>query len=118
MTLLLTKLVWNLEELAKIDDVKELGWLPVRKRLQLSILKLAHKALYNSDWLAYLWLRVFKSSYNLRSLMSLTIDCARINELNTFKDQAARSFNTLPPDIHCITDFKTFSHGAWHFLAY
>ena len=68
---------------AKIDDVKELGWLPIGKRLELSILKLAHKALHNSDWPAYLRLRVFKSSYNLRSLTSLRIDCARVNELNT-----------------------------------
>ena len=32
-----------LKRYAKIDDVKELGWLPIGKRLQLSILKLAQK---------------------------------------------------------------------------
>ena len=106
-----------LKRCAKIDDVKELGWLPIGKRLQLSILKLAHKALHNSDWPAYLRLRIFKSSCNLRSLTSLRIDCPYANELNTFQDQAAKSFNALPPDIRCITDFKTFSREVRRFLA-
>ena len=106
-----------LKRYAKIDDVKELGWLSIGKRLQLSILKLAHKALHNSDWPAYLRLRVFKSSYNLRSLTSLRIDYPYVNELNTFQDQAAKSFIALPPDIRCITDFKTFSREARRFLA-
>ena len=106
-----------LKRYAKIDDVKELGWLPIGKRLQLSILKLAHKALHNSDWPAYLRLRIFKSSYNLRSLTSLRIDCPYANELNTCQDQAAKSFNALPPDFRCITDFKTFSSEMRRFLA-
>ena len=49
-----------LKRFAKIDDVKEPGWLPIGKRSELSILKLAHQALHNSDWPAYLRLRVFK----------------------------------------------------------
>ena len=102
---------------AKIDDGEELSWLPIGKRLQLSILKLAHKALHNSDLPAYLRLRVFKSSYNLRPLMSLRIDYPYVNELNTFQDQAAKSFKAFPPDIRCIIDFKTFLREARRFLA-
>ena len=95
-----------LKRYAKIDDVKELGWLPIGKRLQLSILKLAHKALHKSDWPAYLRSRVFKSSYNLRSLTSLRIDYPYFNELNTFQDQATKSFSALPRDIRCMTDLS------------
>ena len=78
--------------------MKELGWLPIGKRLQLSILKLAHKALHKSDWPAYLRSTVFKSS--------LRIDCPYVNELNTFQDQATKSFSALPRDIRCITDLS------------
>ena len=69
-------------------------------------LEIGTKALHKSDWPAYLRSTVFKSSYNLRSLTSLRIDCPYVNELNTFQDQATKSFSALPRDIRCITDLS------------
>ena len=58
----------------------------------------------------------FSKKFLYWTLIYLT-ECARVNELNTFQDQAARSFNALSPDICCINDFKTFSREVRRFLA-
>ena len=80
------------------SGVINLNWLPIRERIELSLLKMAHKSLYYEGWLKHLQLEFQRScSYNLRSSDAPRLSVPR--ETDTFKSMAARSFNSLPDSV-------------------
>ena len=55
---------------AGVEDVVKLNWLPVNKNVELNILKLAHKSLYDETFSEYLKLNLHKVSAYLRLRLS------------------------------------------------
>ena len=91
---------------AKSSDVLNLNWLPIRERIELSLLKVTHKSLYYEGWPKNLQLEFQRScSYNL-----LRFSVPR--ETDTFKSMAARSFNSLPDSVRQLTDYHTFTKAT------
>ena len=68
-----------------IDSILKLGWLPMKERREWHVLKAAHKAIY--------------------SLLNLVISDAS----DTFQYSAATLFNSLPSNVKCCDNFKSFS---------
>lgn len=96
---------------ANEQDVINLKWLPVKERISLSLVKLAHKALHDVSWPSYL--KVTKMTSRGRNLRSETE-----NELNidthgcfegSFAHQAGKTYNELPFNIKNINEYNKFS---------
>ena len=99
----------------KSSDVINLNWLPIRERIELSLLKMTHKSLHYKGWPKHLQLEFQKScSYNLRSSDAPQLSVPR--ETDTFKSMAARSFHSLPDSVRQLTDYHTFSKATRKYL--
>ena len=99
----------------KSSDVINLNWLPIRERIELSLLKMTHKSLYYKGWPKHLQLEFQRScSYNLRSSDAPQLSVPR--ETDTFKSMAARSFNSLPDSVRQLTDYHTFAKATRKYL--
>ena len=73
---------------ARVEDVLQLNWLPVNENVELNILKLAHKSLYDETFPEYLKLNLHKvSAYSLRSSIAPVLSIPR--ESGTFQHSAA-----------------------------
>ena len=80
-----------------INDIVNIGWLPVRQQRDFHVLKLVHKALHSPSWPSYIPLNTVK---HLRSLWSgAATRLIILLERGTFQDSAAKLFNVLPADI-------------------
>ena len=90
-----------------IDSILKLGWLPMKERREWHVLKAAHKAIYSHDWPRNLQLEQVRHARNLRS--SSTINLVIPHASDTFQHSAAALFNSLPSDVKCCADFKSFS---------
>ena len=90
-----------------IDSILKLGWLPVKEHREWHVLKAAHKAIYSYDWPRNLQLEQVSNARNLRS--SSTINVVILYALDTFQFSAATLFNSLPSNIKCCDNFKSFS---------
>ena len=90
-----------------IDCILKLGWLPVKQHREWHVLKAAHKAIYSYDWPRNLQLEQVSHARNLRS--SSTINVVIPYALDTFQYSAATLFNSLPSNIKCCDNFKSFS---------
>ena len=96
---------------ARVEDVLQLNWLPVNENVELNILKLAHKSLYDETFPEYLKLNFHKvSTYSLRSLIAPVLSIPR--ESGTFQHSAATIFNKLPVAIRNITESNSFCRSA------
>ena len=92
---------------AGVEDVAKCNWLPVNKNVELNILKLAHKSLYDEMFPEYLKLNLHKvSAYSLRSLIAPLLSILR--ESGTFQHSAATIFNKLPVAIRNISEYNSF----------
>ncbi|XP_068728845.1 uncharacterized protein [Montipora capricornis] len=79
-----TCVAFVLRHYAKSSDVINLNWLPIRERIELSLLKMRHKSLYYEGWPKHLQLEFQRScSYNLRSSDAPRLSVPR--ETDTFK---------------------------------
>ena len=91
---------------SKIDDVINLGWLPMQQRPDWHLHRTVHKALYQDAWLVYLRLekvsntRITRSSNGVRSYTPM--------KKNTFQDGASKLFNSLLLNIRNKTNFFHF----------
>ncbi len=94
-------------------DVLTLGWLPIKERRDYHLSKLVYKALYFSDWPAYLKLDEYKSSRTLRSSSARRLVVPLVT--GTFQAEAARVFNDLPEDIRNCSNYKEYCTNS---LAY
>ena len=90
-----------------IDSVLKLGWLPMKERIEWHVLKAAHKAIYSHDWPRNLQLEQVRHARNLRS--SSTINLVIPHASDTFQYSAAALFNSLPSNVKCCDNFKSFS---------
>ncbi|XP_057310275.1 uncharacterized protein LOC130648252 [Hydractinia symbiolongicarpus] len=106
-----------LQRYASTNDVLViLKWLPVQERVNLSILKLAHKVLYDECSPEYLTLRWYKNGRSLRS------DAENKNKLQsdtfrkTFMDCSSALFNDLPGNIRSVVNHKEFIKKVKLFL--
>ena len=96
---------------ARVEDVLQLNWLPVNENVELNILKLAHKSLYDETFPEYLKLNLHKvSAYSLRSSIAPVLSIPR--ESGTFLHSAATIFNKLPVAIRNITECNSFCRSA------
>ena len=92
---------------AGVEDVVKLNWLPVNKNVELNILKLARKSLYNETFPEYLNLNLHKvSAYSLRSSIAPVLSIPR--DSGIFQHSAANIFNKLPVAIRNITEYNSF----------
>ena len=63
---------------AGVEDIVKLNWLPVNRNVELNILKLAHKSLYDETFPEYLKLNLHKvSAYSLRSSIAPVLSIPR-----------------------------------------
>ena len=107
-----------LNRYCKEKDVLTLGWLPVKERISLALVKLAHKALYQAEnWPSYLELkfkparaRPLRGEEERRSEVDVGADDG------TFQSEAGRQFNRLPESIRKEDDFDRFARAASNFL--
>lgn len=96
-----------LTKFAGLQDVRKLGWLTIKERLEFNIAKLAHKSLYNKDFPLKLKQHVV-NRYSLRSLAAPKLELANKIEKNTLQDQAAEAFNKLPAELRNCSDHALF----------
>ena len=101
-----------------VNDVVKLKWLPVQERISLSLVKLAHKALRDVSWPAYL--KLTKVPHRGRSLRS---DAENENNVDlaggfegSFTQQAGSCFNELPINLKSIENFETFSSKCFAYF--
>ena len=99
---------------AKMADVIGLGWLPVKERTEMHLLKTTHRALYDTYWPSYLTLQRRQITMNLRSCATLQLVVPL--ETGTFHDSASKLCNNLPDNIKLETNAKTFVRKAFKFL--
>ena len=72
---------------AGLEDVAKLNWFPVKENVELEILKLAHKSLYDEAFPKYLKLNLHQvSAYSLRSSIAPVLSIPR--ETATFQHSA------------------------------
>ena len=90
-----------------IDSILKLGWLPMKERREWHVLKAAHKAIYSHDWPKNLQLELVRLARNLRS--SITINLVIPHASDTFQYSAAALFNSLPSNVKCCDNLKSFS---------
>ena len=89
-------------------DVILLGWLPINERIDFCIIKLAHKALYVTQFPSHLKLSFKKLSQNLRNKDEFLTNNYDKNS-NTFIAKARILFNNLPYQMRSKSNFKSFS---------
>ena len=90
-----------------IDSILKLGWLPMKERREWHVLKAVHKAIYSYDWPRKLQLEQVKHARNLRSSSTINLVIPYASE--TFQYSAATLFNSLPSNVKCFDNFKSFS---------
>ena len=95
-----------------IDSILKLGWLPMKERREWHVLKAAHKAIYSHDWPRNLQLEQVRHARNLRS--SSTINLVIPYASDTFQYSAAALFNSLPSNVKCCDNFKSFRKHLLH----
>ena len=100
---------------ARVEDVLQLNWLPVNENVELNILKLAHKSLYDETFPEYLKLNLHKvSAYSLRSSIAPVLSIPR--ESGTFQ-HSATTYNKLPVAIRNITKYNSFCRSVKRHLS-
>ena len=77
--------------------ILKLGWLPIKERRELNLLKTTVKAMNYESWPTYLTLEEKKSNRELRSSSARSLAIPR--EAGTFQDSAAKLFNSLPENM-------------------
>ena len=77
-------------------DLLKLKWLPISERRGHRLACLAHRALYSTDWPAYLQLKQNPPARTLRSSDSLLLTAPQ--EAGTFQYTSAKVLNSLPKD--------------------
>ena len=91
-------------------DVIELKWLPIRARIDYSILKLVYKRLHKETLPVYLTLKKNVPRRTLRSSSGEDIYLSIPLETNTFEGVASRLFNGLPKMIRAEANKITYNN--------
>jgi len=94
--------------------ILKLGWLPIKERRELNLLKTTFKAMNYKSWPTYLTLEENKSTRELRSSSARSLVIPR--ETGTFQDRAAKLFNSLPEHIRNCRIYNKFLTLSKEFL--
>ena len=94
--------------------ILKLGWLPIKERRELNLLKTTFKAMNYKSWPTYLTLEEKKSTRELRSSSARSLVIPR--ETGTFQDRAAKLFNSLPEHIRNCRIYNKFLTLSKEFL--
>ena len=100
---------------AKLTDVIDLNWLPIKENVDFCFAKHTFQAIKSNDWPNYLPIEtvVVKNQRTLRSNESgLKV---QYGELNTFQNQAYTLFNDLPKSTRSCEKFTKFYSEAKRF---
>ena len=101
---------------ANEKDLLKLKWLPISERRDHRLACLAHRALYSTDWPAYLQLKQYLPAWTLRSSDALLLTVPK--EAGTFQYTCAKVFNSLPKDTRNTVDRGCFiKKSKHHFIA-
>ena len=103
-----------LKRYAHTEDIWKIGWLPIAKRREFNILKLAFKAINNKNWPEMDKLDIQTCNRTLRNSNEIRLRPSMIR--NTLQDAAANSFNALPSNIKQQTNFNKFCTDVKTFL--
>ena len=79
----------------------------MKERRERHVLKAAHKVIYSHDWPRNLQLEQVRQARNLR--LSSTINLVISHASDTFQYSATGLFNSLPSNVKCCDNFKSFS---------
>ena len=94
--------------------ILKLGWLPIKERRELNLLKTTFKAMNYESWPTHLTLEEKKSARELRSSSARSLVIPR--EAGTFQDSAAKLFNSLPENIRNCRIYSKFLTLSKDFL--
>jgi len=87
-------------------QLQVLPWLPITERIELSILKLSHKSLYQTNFPTYLKLELHDQNRKLR-LSTETL--VKINQTDTtFNEEASKIYYDLPLNIRKLENYNEF----------
>ena len=101
---------------ANEKDLLKLKWLPISEHRDHRLACLAHRALYSTDWPAYLQLKQYLPARTLRSSDALQLTVPK--EAGTFQYTCAKVFNSLPKDTRNTVDRGCFiKKSKHHFIA-
>ena len=97
-------------------DLLKLKWLPISKRRDHRLTCLAHRALYFTDWPAYLQLKQYLPARTLTSSDALQLTVPK--KAGTFQYTCAKVFNSLPKDTRNTVNRGCFiKKSKHHFIA-
>ena len=94
----------------RVNDVIQIGWLPVKQRQELGLMISAHNSLFKENYPSYLKLEPKTASRVLRNATDTTIRFS-VNSSN-YEDLAARAFNSLPEDVRSLRQPSAFRKAA------
>ena len=100
---------------ANEKDLLKLKWLPISERRDHRLACLALRALYSTDWPAYLQLKQYLPARTLRSSDALQLTVPK--EAGTFQYTCAKVFNSLPKNTRNTVDRGCFIKKSKHFIA-
>ena len=101
---------------ANEKDLLKLKWLPISERRDHRLACLAHRALYSTDWPAYLQLKQYLPARTLRSSDALQLTVPK--EAGTFQYTCAKVFNSFPKGTRNTVDRGCFiKKSKQHFIA-
>jgi len=84
------------------------------ERRDFNLLKLVHKVLYTNNWPSYLRMNQVTSLRTLSSNSAIRLSIPR--EKDTFRDSAAKIFNSLPDHLRMCDDLGHFCRDIKSFL--
>ena len=84
---------------AKMADIVVLGWLPVKEKTEMRLLRTTHRPLRNTFWSSYLTLQRRHITVNPLSCATQQL----VAFAGTFQDSASKLFHCLPNDIELET---------------
>ena len=91
-----------------------LGWLPVQERIELELMRYAHKFIWDLIWPQYLRLELHTNNRQLRSSCAPSLKIPL--QTGTFQDSCAKFFNELPITLRNNNDHRSFLNSMKTFL--
>ena len=93
----------------RTGDVLSLGWLLVQERIELELMRFAHRSIWDPTWPQYLRLELHTSNRQLRSSCAPSLKIPL--ETGTFQNSCSNFFNELPITLRNNDDHRSFLHS-------
>jgi hypothetical protein len=98
----------------RTGDVLSLGWLPVQERIELELMRFAHRSIWDPIWPQYLRLELHTSNRQLRSSCAPSLKIRL--ETGTFQDSCSKFFNELPITLRNNDDHRSLLNSMKNLL--